>query len=151
MCEPQWIWQCERAIPSRSGAGRSLQQEILEQLRRHRWSDRDLFAVHLAMEEALANAIKHGNHYDANKLVRVWCRIAPELVRIEIADEGPGFDPSQVPDPTEPEHIESPTGRGIMLMRNFMSRVEFNELGNKVVLEKQRSQATAHEGAIPIP
>jgi len=141
MVDQQWTWQHMYLIPSRSGAGREVQQEILYELKRQRWVPRDIFAIHLAMEEALANAIKHGNRYNANKSVRVRCLMSPELVRIEVADEGVGFNVSQVPNPTDPDRIEAPSGRGIMLMRSFMSRVEFNALGNQVTMEKERSEA----------
>jgi serine/threonine-protein kinase RsbW len=134
-----WFWQCERVIPSRSGAGRQVQEEILEQLARNRWIEHDIFCVRLATEEALVNAIKHGNHFDLAKQVRVACRLSADRVQIEIADEGPGFNPALLPDPTDLANLESPCGRGIMLMRSFMSRVEFNDAGNCVLLEKERA------------
>ena len=105
------------------------------------WGRHDVFGVHLAMEEALVNAIKHGNRLDANKHVRVSCRISPELVRIQIADEGDGFDPGGLPDPTDPRRLETPSGRGVLLMMSFMSRVQYNASGNCVVLEKEQSRS----------
>jgi serine/threonine-protein kinase RsbW len=98
----------------------------------------DLFGVHLAVEEAVVNAIRHGNKLDAAKRVRLLCKICDHRLRIEVADEGPGFDPAKVPDPTENENLEVPSGRGIMLMRNFMHFVEYNAVGNRVVMEKHR-------------
>ena len=141
MSREQWTWQCEHRIPSHSREGRRVQQEILDELDRQHWAPHDLFSVHLAMEEALANAIKHGNHSDYSKSVRIRCRLWPDRVRIEVADEGAGFSVSLIPNPTDPSHIDSPSGRGIMLMRSFMTRVEYNECGNQVTLEKQRSPA----------
>jgi len=108
-------------------------------MERLHWGEHDVFSVRLAMEEALINAIKHGNHYDPSKHVQVRCGISEGLLRIEIEDEGKGFDLAAVPDPTDPDNLESPCGRGIMLMRGFMSRVEYNEVGNRVVLEKDIS------------
>ena len=61
-----------------------------------------------------------------------------ELLRIEIEDEGAGFNPLDVPDPTAEENLELPSGRGLMLMKNFMSNVEYNSLGNRVTMEKKR-------------
>ena len=136
MSDSQWIWRIDHVIPSRPEASRQVQDEILEQMGRLRWGEHDVFSVRLAMEEALINAIKHGNHYDPGKSVRIFCGIAQNTLRIEIEDEGKGFDLAAVPDPTDPENLESPCGRGIMLMRSFMSRVEFNDVGNRVVLEK---------------
>lgn len=140
MSQDRWVWQCERVIPSETGAGAPLLQEILEQLEKHNWIQHDIFSIHLAMEEALVNAIRHGNKLDTSKHVRVACRVSPELIRIEITDEGEGFDPSAVPDPTDPANIEAPSGRGLMLMRSFMSRVEYNDVGNHVVMEKERAK-----------
>ena len=138
MAEERWIWSSDHLIPSRAGAGRPLLQELLEQLKRQLWVQHDIFSVQLAVEEALVNAIKHGNRLDHAKQVHVACRVAPDLLRVEITDQGRGFDLAAVPNPTDPEHLEAPRGRGIMLMRSFMSRVQYNDLGNCVVLEKVR-------------
>lgn len=138
MTDDRWIWTRDYVIPSRTDAGRGIIDDLLDQLRRQQWLARDIFSVQLAMEEALVNAIKHGNRLDLGKKVRVSCRMGLDFLRIEIADEGKGFDPAAVPNPTEPDHLDSPRGRGIMLMRSFMSRVEYNDVGNRVMLEKVR-------------
>ena len=137
MSEEQWIWRCEHTIPSEMAAGRRILDEVLEQLHLRRWSQHDVFSVHLAMEEALVNAITHGNRLDPQKQVQVGCRISAEMIRIEITDQGEGFDVNSVPDPTDPDRLESPSGRGMLLMRAFMSRVEYNATGNSVVMEKE--------------
>ena len=136
--DQQWTWQCDRLISNDAVVGRRLLEDLLQQLEAHHWSWRDIFAVHLAVEEALANAIRHGNALDANKHVRFRCWLSPERVRVEIVDEGPGFDPEGLPDPTDASRIGCPCGRGVMLMRAFMSHVEFRDRGNYVVLEKVR-------------
>ena len=141
MSEPRWIWRCDHTIPSKTGAGRQIRQEVLGQLKQHCWVKHDIFSIHLALEEALVNAIKHGNGLDLAKQVRVSCRMSQDVLQIEIADEGIGFDPASVPDPTDDQHREYPNGRGVMLMRNFMDRVEYNKRGNRVLLEKRRTQA----------
>ncbi len=140
MSEKRWVWQMERMIPSKTGAGAPILQEILDELERQNWVQHDIFSVHLATEEALVNAIRHGNRLDERKQVRVACRVSDDLVRIEITDQGDGFDPSSIPDPTDPSHLEAPSGRGVMLMRSFMSRVEYNDVGNSVVMEKERAK-----------
>ena len=140
MSEQQAIWQCDCGIPSRLGAGADIQEQILSQLGRNHWPQRDVFGVQLAIEEALVNAIKHGNRSDSSKQVHIACRLFPDRLAIVITDEGSGFDPSSVPDPTAPENLESPCGRGIMLMRSFMSRVEFAPPGNSVLMEKTRTE-----------
>jgi serine/threonine-protein kinase RsbW len=112
---------------------------LLAQLKDLDWSQNDIFGVHLSVEEALVNAIRHGNKMDPSKKVQVSCRLSPTAMRVEIIDEGPGFNPADVPDPTAPENLEVPSGRGIMLMKNFMTVVEYNAKGNGVILEKRRA------------
>ncbi len=117
--------------------------ELLDELERQEWSDSDSFAVHLAFEEALVNAIKHGNQLDPSKNVKVCCRMKSDRVQICITDEGDGFKPEDVPDPTREENLDVPSGRGLMLMRSYMTSLEFNEQGNSVTMVKVRSTATS--------
>ncbi len=139
MSEPQWTWQHERVIPNDTRAARRILREILRQLRSRGWSGRDLFAVQLATEEALVNAVIHGNLGRPDKQLRIGCRLSPRRVQIEVADEGAGFDPDRIPDPTRPDRLELPGGRGLMLMRAFMTKVSFSQRGNCVLMEKRRS------------
>jgi serine/threonine-protein kinase RsbW len=139
MSDTDWLWQCSRVIPSNTDAGRRVLEELLGQLEALSWPEGDVFAIHLATEEALVNAIEHGNGYDVDKQVEFACRLSEDLVEIEIADEGPGFKPERLPDPTDPDLVEASGGRGVMLMKAFMTRVDFNDQGNRVVMEKHRS------------
>jgi serine/threonine-protein kinase RsbW len=132
-------WAIERKIPSDLSAGNLVLEELLDRLRAESWSSRDMFGIRLALEEAIVNAIKHGNRLDANKQVHVVCKSTPERIWIEISDQGKGFNPDAVPDCTDSDHIECPNGRGIMLMRNFMTRVEYSGCGNVVTMEKLRA------------
>jgi serine/threonine-protein kinase RsbW len=138
--DENWTWQCDRVIPNDPLVGRRLLDEVLHQLEALHWARRDIFGVHLAVDEALVNAIRHGNRMDADKHVRFCCWLSPKKVRVEVTDEGPGFDPDCLPDPTAPAHLHCPGGRGVLLMRAFMSRVEFRDRGNHVVLEKERRE-----------
>ena len=131
------IWRREVELRSERGASRLVTDELLEQLGHHGWSPSDIFAIHLAAEEALVNAIVHGNKLDPTKKVQVSCEVGPELVRIRITDEGEGFDPGKVPDCTADDRLEMPGGRGVMLMKSFMTRIEYNAKGNSVLLEKR--------------
>ncbi len=139
MSDPSWT--CDEEIPSEVEAGRDVLQAMLGQLEASGWSDRDAFGVHLSVEEALVNAIRHGNQLHPEKVVRFECRLSPEFLWVQISDQGEGFDPADVPDPTDPEQLETPSGRGIMLMRNFMSKVDFSNGGATVTMEKQASPA----------
>ena len=140
------VEEFEVVIPSDTSAGQSVQDRIIKFLEDLRYDERDVFGVRLAIEEALVNAIKHGNQMDPSKSVRIACRIAASRIRIEIEDQGEGFQPSEVPDPTADENLERPCGRGIMLMRAFMTSIEYNAAGNRVILEKHRS-AEPSEGS----
>lgn len=131
-------WRRDVELPSERGASRLIMEELLEQLGAHGWSPSDIFAIHLAAEEAIVNAILHGNKFDATKHVRVSCVVSRELARIEVTDEGAGFDPAAVPDCRLDERLEAPNGRGVMLMRTFMTRIEYNDRGNRVLMEKRR-------------
>jgi serine/threonine-protein kinase RsbW len=137
------VEEFEVVIPSDTAAGQPVQDRIVQHLEALKYDDRDVFGVRLAIEEALVNAIKHGNRMDPNKTVRVFCRVNHQKIRIEVEDQGEGFVPSDVPDPTADENLERPCGRGIMLMRAFMTLIEYNAAGNRVVLEKHRSTETA--------
>jgi serine/threonine-protein kinase RsbW len=99
-----------------------------------------LDAVHLALTEALANAIIHGNKEDPNKKVTIWgaCE-AHEKLLLVITDEGQGFDPASVPDPTLAENIFSARGRGVFLINRLMCEAEYRLGGRQVVLRKRVS------------
>ncbi len=125
-------------IPSETSAGLKVQETIIQKLQDRGFSERDIFGVRLALEEALVNAIKHGNGSDLSKQVRIEGWVNSDRLRVEIEDEGPGFSVADVPDPTADENLERPSGRGIMLMQAFMNSIEYNDRGNCVILEKQR-------------
>ncbi|HKD36146.1 MAG TPA: ATP-binding protein [Pirellulales bacterium] len=133
-----WDWSIDLSIPSTYAAGKSVIDQLLAALRGAGWSEHEVFGIHLAVEEAVVNAIRHGNGLDEQKQVRVGFRLTVDRFWVEISDEGNGFNPDQLPDPTEIDNIEAPCGRGVLLMRNFMSRVEFHGRGNRVVMEKHR-------------
>jgi serine/threonine-protein kinase RsbW len=129
--------QFEVNIPSTMEAGQALQERILAVIEAlEAYAGHSAFGIRLALDEAIVNAIKHGNAFHPEKTVRVNCLISDELFRCEIEDQGPGFCLADVPDPTEDENLDRPCGRGIMLMRSFMSKIEYNASGNKVLLEK---------------
>jgi serine/threonine-protein kinase RsbW len=93
--------------------------------------------VEVAFREALANAVLHGNERDTRKKVHVSCRIRPgEELSIVIRDEGNGFDPARIPDPTAVDNVTSENGRGIFLMKMFMDAVSFEQGGCEIRLQK---------------
>lgn len=126
----------EIRIASTYAQARHVEDQIVSDVEQCGYGAEDLFAVRLSLEEALTNAIRHGNVGDALKNVHVRYRVSENRIDIYVADEGPGFDPFSVADPTTDENLECPSGRGIMLMRAFMTTVEYNEAGNVVHLVK---------------
>lgn len=90
--------------------------------------------LRVGVTEALANAMLYGNSRDPHKRVRLEARIAAETVTVRITDEGGGFDPGDVPDPTVHPYLDRAGGRGIFLIRKLMDRVEFNEAGNSITM-----------------
>ena len=135
----QWTWYRDVELKSDStDCTRGLLDDILNALMTNGWENKLVFGVHLSMEEALVNAVMHGNKFNPAKKVHVRVGISSNLFRAEIADEGDGFDPNRLPDPTDPDYLDKPNGRGVMLMRNFMTRVEYNPKGNAVFMEKVR-------------
>jgi len=83
-------------------------------------------ALLLAVTEATTNAIIHANKCDVNKLVSVDVTVDKTKIIIKISDEGEGFDPSKIPDPTQPENLLKDSGRGVYLMRVYMDELKYN-------------------------
>ena len=126
-----------------------------------------LLQVSTALTEALANAVDHGNleldsalresddteaYYELGKTralqppfcdrrVYINARLTPSRAEYRIRDEGPGFDLSKLPDPTDLENLTRPSGRGVMLIRTFMDEIKFNDKGNEITMIKQRSDS----------
>jgi serine/threonine-protein kinase RsbW len=111
---------------------------LVAQLQGLGYSDRELFGVRLALEEAMVNALKHGHQGDASKEAVLRYRLTAVSLLAEVEDQGPGFDPEAVPDPLAPENLERPSGRGLLLMRRYMSWVRHNSRGNRVTLCRYR-------------
>jgi serine/threonine-protein kinase RsbW len=94
--------------------------------------DRLRLNLRVGLTEALANAMLYGNGQDARKRVFIEARISRDAIFVRVTDEGRGFNPSSVPDPTLPERISRSCGRGIFLIRRLMDYVEYNERGNTI-------------------
>lgn len=130
-------------LPTCSDSIRETQERLADLLADLEYSERDRFSVRLAVEEAMVNALKHGNQRDEERVIEVTCEADCESVRIEIGDEGPGFDPGSVRSSCEDGNVLHPNGRGIPLMQQFMDTVDFNSEGNRVILRKRRSNTEA--------
>ncbi len=129
------------------------------------WSDSSRLQIGMALNEALTNAMHHGNLEVPSSLrvddesdyyflirqrqkslpycdrrVRVQIETTPERIQIEVQDEGPGFNPQSVPDPTLPANLEKLSGRGLLLIRTFMDDVQYADKGSRIVMIKRREE-----------
>jgi serine/threonine-protein kinase RsbW len=115
-------------------------RQVLKEINHWGCSNGHCESIELALREALANAIIHGNRSDARKLVAVDCfRQGEEDILLVIRDQGHGFDPSRVGNPTAPENVYRAGGRGIFLIRYFMDEVEFGRGGREIRMHKNLS------------
>ncbi|MCY2985074.1 MAG: ATP-binding protein [Planctomycetota bacterium] len=132
-------WSFDKFLPSDLDVGHAAIEELMTALGAASWEGMDLFRIQMAIEEAVVNAIEHGNKKALDKKIRLVFDVTPEKAVMTISDEGAGFDHRNVADPTTEELIDKPRGRGVMLMRELMNEVHFNEVGNQVVMIKLRS------------
>jgi len=100
----------------------------------------------VGLTEALANAMLYGNGHDPAKRVRVEVTIAGSRIQARVTDQGTGFDPNSIPDPTTPDNLLKPGGRGLFLMRKLCDEVLYNDQGNQVTLVLRLEQGAALEG-----
>lgn len=134
-----WTWTREYTFPSDMGTAHNLIEEVMVTVRAERWNDKDIFAIELVLEESLTNAVKHGNHSDPSKSVRFGYKLHKGTFYARVEDEGSGFDPGALADPREPANQMSTSGRGILLVKHFATRIRWNERGNVIEFEKDRS------------
>ncbi len=130
------LWSSDETIASHPSVIKLVLKRIMAQLEEYQWPLQDKFGFHLAAEEALVNAIRHGNKDDSRKKVHISCTLTRKKIVLTVTDEGQGFNPAAVPDCTAPENLERPSGRGVMLMRHYMDRVDYNDRGNQVRMVK---------------
>lgn len=127
-------------IPSSIDATAEVRKEIQNELARQGFTGHSLFAVKLALEEALVNAIKHGNAMDCTKKVKIAAWITPQMAKLSIEDEGSGFKRRSIPDPRLDENLTKCSGRGIFLIETYMDKVSWSCGGRRVVMVKKNQE-----------
>jgi serine/threonine-protein kinase RsbW len=125
-------------IPSKLTELPTVQQAIIEPARKHGFGKDEIFAIRLALDEAVSNAIHHGNANDPDRRIIIEYQIDDQAVRIDITDEGCGFCRDTLPDPTREENLATPHGRGVMLIEAYMTEVRFNNCGNCISMVKRK-------------
>lgn len=138
MADAEWKWELSRTIPSSKDVAHELVEELLKALTEHGWDGSDLFHVQMAAEEAIINAVTHGNQEADDKVVEVEFRVSEKSVYLRFKDQGEGFCPDKLPDPTDDENLESTHGRGVFLIKQMMTQVTYNDCGNEVTMLKHR-------------
>ena len=133
-------WTFDESISSHVDEASAVIRELVAQLKKGNWSDKDLFAIHMASEEALMNAVKHGNEHDETKSVHVLMILNESEFYARIEDEGVGFDPNNVPNPCDDCNLDKTSGRGVLLIRKFVDDVVYNQAGNVIEFRKNRSE-----------
>jgi serine/threonine-protein kinase RsbW len=132
-------WTQRQTIASDTSLASRLVDGLLDAMLSRGWSSTAIFHVQLAYEEAIVNAIVHGNGGQADKTVEIAFHCDAHQVQIVIADQGPGFDPCQIPDPRQSDRLDQPGGRGLLLMQEVMCEAIYNVRGNQLTLIKRRS------------
>jgi len=134
-------------IPSTLADAKKPEVHILAEVDRCGYDEDSSFAIKLALEEAMTNAVRHGNGGDASKHIIVRYAVTPEVCVICVRDEGKGFSPGTIPDPTAPDRLSLPCGRGIMLMKAYMTDVEYRCNGREVRMVKRNPKARRKRSA----
>ena len=131
---------CSIVVESKPSAVVEVCKQILPWLEANSFGKDDIFAVHLTLEEAFLNAVKHGNKMDPTKKVKVDYSVDSDKVEICVTDEGNGFQPDTVADPRFGEGLYEPGGRGLLLMNSYMDTVKYNERGNSVYMLRYKEK-----------
>jgi serine/threonine-protein kinase RsbW len=147
MVDKLYVVELRKSLPSRVQAISPFVAEFMRVLANFRITDPRELEIEMALLEALANAVVHGNHGDPNKFVHVVCRCRTDgQISVNIKDEGRGFDIHAVPDPVTADNLLSERGRGIFLMRAVMDEVSFSDGGTAVHMRKKLNIVQPHRG-----
>lgn len=122
---------------------KKISSELIQELRRKDINEEAIFEVHVSFEEALRNAMMHGNRQDPGKKVLVETEIKDGILYIAVEDEGEGFEPAHIPDPTLEENLLKESGRGVYLINRLMDEVKYEKGGRRVIMIKYLNKEKA--------
>jgi serine/threonine-protein kinase RsbW len=128
----------EHRLPGNRESMDFVQLSILDTMESLEYGERDLFAVRIAVEEAIANAVLHGHHGDQSMHFDISWTICQEVVKVIVCDEGRGYDAEAVPDPTADENLTLPSGRGLAMINAFMTDVKISDRGRRIEMTLEK-------------
>lgn len=134
---PNFRESIEFELPSSIGIMQSILDYLMNRVEKRGVVKAEQSNLFVALDEAFVNAVKHGNKFDARKLVRIAAEISRTEARFTIEDEGEGFDVNSIPDPRDPENLFKCSGRGVLFIYNIMDEVKYNERGNRLTMIKR--------------
>ena len=135
----------EFELPSSIGIMHSLLEYLMKRVEKLGVVKAEQSNLFVALDEAFVNAVKHGNKFDASKLVRITADVSRSEARFTIEDEGEGFDVNSIPDPLDPQNLFKTSGRGVLFIYNIMDEVKYNERGNRLTMIKRCDRPSVHE------
>ncbi|MDA0214562.1 MAG: ATP-binding protein [Planctomycetota bacterium] len=138
---PQSVFEGSVRLQENNKEIESVQASIEEILNQFNYGDTAMFAIRLSIEEAMMNGFRHGNLQDPTKFVEIRWRIDSQSANFHVIDEGEGFDPEAVPDPTLDENLEIPSGRGLMLIRAYMTDARYHNPGNHLEMNFRKGKS----------
>jgi serine/threonine-protein kinase RsbW len=138
--EPQTIEETHRLQGTRASMD-FVQQSVLDGMESFGYGEENRFAVRIAVEEAMANAVLHGHRGDQEQLIEIHWTISSSQVAMFVSDDGRGYNSSAVPDPTADENLTLPSGRGLAMIKAFMTTVHVSDAGRKIEMTLMRSSS----------
>jgi len=137
-----WREKIEFEIPSLLSLMHSILDYLMKRVEKSGVVNTESSNLFVALDEAFVNAVKHGNKFDATKLVRISAEVSTKEARFTIEDEGEGFNIAEIPDPTDMENLFKASGRGVLIIHNVMDEVRYNERGNRLEMVKKSQVQT---------
>jgi len=144
-----WREKIEFEVPSLISLMHSILDYLMKRVEKSGVINPESSNLFIALDEAFVNAVKHGNKFDATKLVRITAEVSTKEARFTIEDEGEGFNVAEIPDPTDTANLFKTSGRGVLIIHNVMDEVRYNERGNRLEMVKksqvQNSESKANQ------